>query len=202
MKKVLFVLLICTLLLSSFALAKEFPDVASTHWAYNYINELSNRGVINGYEDGTYRPNGTVTRAEFLKLMVCTDETRVSLLDDLENMYHMKFDTWYEKYTKISSKILKFKFDDNMNDPVNRLEMARIIKDFAVYDKISNSGSSSSVDFNDVKLLSPNDQNTIIFVRDLGIINGYEDDSFRPTNNMTRAEVSAVILRYTNQKGS
>ena len=45
MKKLLFVLLICTLLLSSFACAKEFPDVASTHWAHQYISELSDQGI-------------------------------------------------------------------------------------------------------------------------------------------------------------
>ena len=202
MKKVLFILLVCTLLISSMAFAKEFPDVASTHWAHQYISELSDQGVINGYEDGTYRPNGTVTRAEFLKLMICTDQTRVSLLDDLEKNYGLEFDNWYEKYRKMAAKILTFSYNENMNAPVNRLEMARIIKDFAMYDKLVESDSASSnVDFYDIKNLSANDQKTIDTIRKLGIISGYEDETFRPTNNMTRAEVSAVILRYKNKKG-
>ena len=97
MKKVLFILLICTLLISSMAFAKEFPDVASTHWAHQYISELSDQGVINGYEDGTFRPDKKVTRAEFMKLVVeCLDK---GIFEEAEKMLsNAELPNWYDKY--------------------------------------------------------------------------------------------------------
>ncbi len=70
MKKIFLLLLLVLTLVSSFVFAKDFSDVESNHWAFKYIDELSEKGVINGYEDGTFKPNGTVTRGEFIKLVV------------------------------------------------------------------------------------------------------------------------------------
>ena len=42
----------------------KFKDVPDTHWAYKAIEELSEKGIINGYEDGTFKPDAPITRAE------------------------------------------------------------------------------------------------------------------------------------------
>ncbi len=51
------------------AMAKEFPDVASTHKHYVSIDYLSDQGVLNGYDDGTFQPERLVNRAEALKMI-------------------------------------------------------------------------------------------------------------------------------------
>lgn len=43
---------------------KSFSDVPSSHWAAKYINSAATRGWVNGYADGTFRPNNSITRAE------------------------------------------------------------------------------------------------------------------------------------------
>ena len=43
----------------------DFSDVAAESWYNNAISTLSNMGIINGYEDGTFKPNAPITRAEF-----------------------------------------------------------------------------------------------------------------------------------------
>ena len=43
---------------------KSFSDVPSSHWAAKYINFAATRGWVNGYADGTFRPNNSITRAE------------------------------------------------------------------------------------------------------------------------------------------
>lgn len=48
----------------------EFSDVKSTAWYYEYISLLASYGIVNGYEDGTFRPNNLVTRAEFITMLV------------------------------------------------------------------------------------------------------------------------------------
>ena len=48
---------------------KTFTDVANTHWAYKSISSASAKGWINGYEDGTFRPDRAITRAETMTLV-------------------------------------------------------------------------------------------------------------------------------------
>lgn len=43
---------------------KSFSDVPGSHWAAKYINFAATRGWVNGYADGTFRPNNSITRAE------------------------------------------------------------------------------------------------------------------------------------------
>jgi hypothetical protein len=47
----------------------RFKDVPETHWAYKAIEELAEKGIINGYEDGTFKPNEPVTRAEIATII-------------------------------------------------------------------------------------------------------------------------------------
>lgn len=48
----------------------QFSDVLSTHWANSFIIKASSLGVIGGYEDGTFRPDETVTYAQALTMVV------------------------------------------------------------------------------------------------------------------------------------
>jgi S-layer family protein len=74
MKKVLSLVLVLAMVLSSMSFAfgaSTFEDVADTDYA-KAIETLTALGVVTGYEDGTYRPEKTITRAEMAKLMVIT----------------------------------------------------------------------------------------------------------------------------------
>ncbi len=50
--------------------AFAFPDVSEDHWAVKQITELSERGIIVGYPDGTFQPDDNVTRAEFASMTI------------------------------------------------------------------------------------------------------------------------------------
>ena len=69
MRKLLCILLLCALL-SVPAAAISFSDVPAGEWYHPYITQLSEKGIVNGYEDGTFRPDGTVTWGEALKLIL------------------------------------------------------------------------------------------------------------------------------------
>lgn len=45
-----------------------FSDVAPSHWAYSYIASAAEKGWVNGYSDGTFRPENSITRAEVVKI--------------------------------------------------------------------------------------------------------------------------------------
>jgi len=50
----------------------NYPDVPSTYWTYEQINHIGTMGIIKGYPDGTFRPDGNITRAELSTLLVRT----------------------------------------------------------------------------------------------------------------------------------
>jgi len=78
MKRILFLLffvLIC-LGLGQAASAQTFTDVQD-HWAKGYIDQLFEAKVISGYPDGAFRPDGHITRAEFIKALVSSSEQRL-----------------------------------------------------------------------------------------------------------------------------
>ena len=55
--------------LASQALAAGYKDVAVDYWAEDYITELSAKGFFSGYEDGTFRPDGTITYIETFSML-------------------------------------------------------------------------------------------------------------------------------------
>ena len=59
-------LVLASLLLCTAVSAAEYTDVSDTHWAYKQIDYLS--AEITGYPDGSYKPEKSVSRAEFLTL--------------------------------------------------------------------------------------------------------------------------------------
>ena len=71
-KKNLSLILIITILFSfnfSIVNAATFSDVDSTHWAESYINQMRRNKLLNGYEDGTFRPENEVTTGEYIKIL-------------------------------------------------------------------------------------------------------------------------------------
>ena len=47
-----------------------YSDINNEHWAYEAINELTNKNILSGYPDGTFRPNSNITRAEFCSIII------------------------------------------------------------------------------------------------------------------------------------
>ena len=69
--KSVFKLALSTMVLSCTLMpAMAFPDVDSTHWAAKQIEELTEKGVIVGYPDGSFKPDADVTRAEFATMAI------------------------------------------------------------------------------------------------------------------------------------
>ena len=245
MKKLSIVIVVIALLIFTnvAVFALDFSDVPSSHWAYTYVNDLSNKGIINGYEDGTFRPSNTITKAEYIKLLdgcVASKSEMASMIAQMEFSEH-----WYDSFVNYSNRVLSTKYvGDELKSTVNRIEMATMLVDYANYAGLSVEASSSGgyteveleelfklgegnltysdigsdgyiyvelkrnndvtteivaetelPDYEDIHSLSQKDQDTIIYASQLGLIAGYEDDTFRPYNIMTRAEVATIIYR-------
>ena len=62
--------IIVLLLCGNLVFAQEYTDLEESHWAYNYIQMLTDEGVVVGYPDGSFHPNEYVTRAEFASMAI------------------------------------------------------------------------------------------------------------------------------------
>ena len=189
------------LLICSVCLAKEFPDVESSHWAYKYIDELSNQNIINGYEDGTYQPSGTVKRSEFIKLVIAACLPEDEDVDDIPK----SFNHWAAPYVWFAEQygvVAKGEYTkDNIEEPITRLEMVKLISNAdllllenAVLDE------RPEQEFMDVADLSDEDYYLLCHAYNKGLVKGYEDFTFKPDQTMTRAEAATMIWRFNGGK--
>jgi len=109
-----------------------FTDVDLESWKARYINKAKEEGYINGYEDGTFRPDEGVTRAEALKIVLSIAEVELDkkliqgeLFDDVPiNSWFAKFVEFAKKNNIVSGKT-NVTFDPN--GKVTRAEAAKII---------------------------------------------------------------------------
>ena len=180
------------------AMAKSYSDVPENAWYQDYLTQLTDKGGINGYEDGTFRPEGTVTAAEFVKTLVTLT---MGEPDNNINGPNWASKYIYEAVTK--NIITEAEVGSDWNQPISRRNMA--IASINTLTKVLGETPAQVLtpaiklkDYNDFK---DDDYGNygIAECYVLGIINGYEDKTFRPDNNMTRAEMCAVMMRIIDK---
>ena len=107
----------------------SYSDVAETAWYNNAVSTLSRMGILGGYEDGTFRPNASITRAEFAKIAVSFFE-----YEDIsaENIFtDVAAGSWYENFVAVAAKLgLIEGYAGNVyrpNESITRAEACTII---------------------------------------------------------------------------
>lgn len=191
MKKILF--FVSFFLLSFTAFAGSFPDVPQDHKNYEAIEYLDEKGIINGYADGTFGPSNLVNRVEALKMIVNAlnikhDETYDILFPDV------KKDDWFFSYVMGAQKAAvvsgykdgKFK----PGDPVNLAETLKMVLSSA---KIKFPIVSEDI-YSDVK---KNDWFAayMMYSRNHNIILSDDYGAVHPDQSMTRAAFAEVLYR-------
>ncbi len=165
-----------------------FTDIDSSHWAYSYILDLTQQGIIKGYADNTFRPAATITRAEFAK-MIC-----LAMGWELDSAVEASFSdvsgsSWMYEYVETArahgsiSGYPGGTFKPNKN--VTRAEIAKIIS------QTLNLAPGSS-GLNDISSSWARD--SISSCVTAGIVGGYADNNFRPANTASRAEAAKMIV--------
>ena len=193
------ILLFLTLMVLTFAsatstLAVEFSDLSKDHWAYENITTLANKGVINGYPDGTYLPENSVTRGEFLKLILTASVGNKAFESNSNSSEHWAMK--YASYAEENDLLMMGTSIDNLDDGISRLEMAVILARVSLVKGFDEYDTSARTDFSDIADLPNGGDVYIKYVASLGLLNGYPDGTFGPNKTMTRAEVATVISRF------
>lgn len=185
-----------------------FKDVANNHWANAAIQQVAAKNIIEGYPGGLFKPSNQVTRAEFAAMLVRampTDQSKTHAFTDVPASH------WA---TEAINKALAIGFI-NANDfkdrkfepnkPLTRAEMAKWMANGLA--SIEADYKQAIEDTKDTLLPIPEyykgglnkaDIPYIAVTMGTGLLNGYQDYSFKPNGTTTRAEVAALLVRFLN----
>ena len=176
-------------LLSSSMSAYAVNDI-SNHWAKDYIEKFIDAGVINGYEDDTFRPNNNMTRAEFATVLS-------KLLDDpsvpTDHRYtDVPESAWYfDAVQKLCT--LQIISEDEKFNPQNNITREQVMVMLARATRLTATDTSVVNKFSDANTISDYALDAVAAFVENGYTNGYQDGTIRPKNNITRAECVKLI---------
>ncbi|MBU8881116.1 S-layer homology domain-containing protein [Bacillus sp. FJAT-29790] len=174
--------------------ALPFKDVDLKHWAVKEIAYLSDQGIIKGYQDGSFNPNATVSRAQAATMIaralyLDTDNRPAPGFTDVPKNH------W--AYGAIAALVAEGIYPNvqkfNPNDPLTRDEMARILVN--AYE-LTGKNNNEYTDVpgrhwahNYISALAANK-----------ITTGYNDNTFKPNNPVTRAQFSSFMARVMDDR--
>lgn len=180
----------------------QFTDVAEDAWYHDYVYDLVYRGVVNGMTATTYEPEGKLTRAQFVKLLACS-LADAETLKTYEGQHPFKDSEghWAEAYIAwakdkgIVEGVSATEFDPEA--PITREQMATIFGRYALKQGIElPKDAAPAGSFPDADKISEYAREFVELMRIAGILNGYEDGTFRPQGNATRAEAAKLFSLF------
>ena len=192
MKKVIIPFLVGSLLFStSFA----YTDESSYFWARDAVSRWQTRGIISGYPDGTFRGNSYITRADLViianKLNNFVEKNSKRVSTDIS-----EYDYFFNDIcTAVNKRIINVDGDGR----IRPREYATREDAMTVFAKLFNLSYGSNAyeylasKFSDGKDVDYNNLKLVAGFVDAGFITGYEDGTLRPQNNVTRAEIIAML---------
>ncbi|WP_179223689.1 S-layer homology domain-containing protein [Paenibacillus tyrfis] len=174
----------------------SFSDMTG-HWAAIYVDRLLGMGVVHGFEDGTFRPDQTVTRAQLVKMIAdalalktsgtptrfadrdsVPDWAKDAIADAVQagiiQGYEEKGAPWFKP-----------------EQPFTRAELVVVLA--RILEQNSANRTKEIAGFNDQKDIPDWAQQAVQATFAKKIISGYPDGSFRPGNHVTRAEAAKMI---------
>lgn len=183
--------------------ADDFTDVSRSDWYYQFVDYVTSKGYFNGTSETTFAPAENMTRAMFVTVLfrfdgAKGDRSQSAFTDVAPGEWYTDAINWAAA-NRIVDGVGNGKFAPN--DPITRAQMCTMIERYlALYRKawkvtLPETGSVSvMVDENAIPAYA------LAAVKQCqrhGLVNGFEDGTFRPNELSTRAQVAAVIYRMS-----
>lgn len=183
--------------------ADDFTDVSRSDWYYQFVDYVTSKGYFNGVADKTFAPADNMTRAMFVTVLfrfhgAKGDRSQSAFTDVAPGEWYTDAINWAAA-NRIVDGVGNGKFAPN--DPITRAQMCTMIERYLdLYRKawkvtLPETGSVSvMVDESAIPAWA------LAAVKQCqrhGLVNGFEDGTFRPNELSTRAQVAAVIYRMS-----
>jgi len=182
--------MLLTIMMPSFAFGavKDYYG----HWAEDTIDEWFAKDLIEGYPDGTFVPENQVTRAEFMTMVNSsfkfTEKAEIDFSDvDVNDWYYQEV----QKAVQADYIIGDGDKTARPDSKITRQEAAIIIARIKNLDD----NASSAEKFKDFDKIASWSVGGVGAVTEAKYVIGYEDDTFRPTRNITKAEALVTVDR-------
>ncbi len=182
-----------------------FKDIPG-HWAVKDIISLKEAGFINGYPDSSFKPENTITKAEFIVMLgrILSKEYPDAPVYTYENLFIDDVNHWSYKEALNTFKYMQsidithiFQDDFSPDQPINREEVVAVLHSILKNNKNYQYTPNATIVLNDTD--SSNFPNSIVFSLKYNLVKGYPDNTFKPKGNITRAEISAVLVRMLSK---
>ena len=184
--------------------ADDFTDVSRSDWYYEFVDLVTSKGYFNGVADKTFAPAENMTRAMFVTVLfrfhgAKGDSSQSAFVDVAPGEWYTAAINWAAA-NKIVDGVGNGKFAPN--DPITRAQMCTMIERYLdLYRKawkvtLPETGSVSVMV--DESAIPAYALAAVKQCQRHGLVNGFEDGTFRPNDLSTRAQVAAVIYRLSH----
>lgn len=182
--------------LMALPVSAAFSDVAGGRWYTESVEWASSSGYVSGYEDGTFRPDQEVTRAEFCAIMNKVLNLRIPAWSSFSDV---PSSAWYTSAVRncVRAGIIAGYSSDRFGpeDPVTRQQAAVILS--RSYDLLRAGGRSK---FSDDSRIADYAVGYVKAMVTAGFMAGMGSNQFQPTNNMTRAQMVTMLHAISQGK--
>lgn len=179
----------------------DFTDTKS-HWAREYIGRLAARGIVNGMGANYYKPDDSLTRAQFLTMLAKTIYGLDTTQTASAGFKDVPAAEWYYSYVNwgFATGIVKGIDDVTFapNEKITREQMAIMLNNFTKSNNLILPETNATMNFKDGSSINEWASESVTKIVSSGIMGGYPEGDFKPQGNATRAEAAAVLYKYIN----
>ncbi|MGN0106601.1 MAG: S-layer homology domain-containing protein, partial [Hominilimicola sp.] len=197
--------------------ASKFNDINTENyaWAREYINSMAQKGLISGYEDGTFRPDNDVTRLEALSLfaraMGSNDEANSQVLeiahekyDAVIKNYDLKWGDDEIAYLMYKGALKKTDLDTYLKDtekdtPMKRYEAAIIITKAMGGEEKALAELGVVLNYSDAREVPSNAIQYVSYATEAGIMEGMGEGLFSPNTAVKRSQMAVMLSRTVDK---
>ena len=201
MKKILSFILTLSIILTSFISIDKvyannaFTDVNSSDWFYSNVIEMVGLNIVNGYPDGTFKPQGQLKADEFIKMLIIGMGYQPKATDSTY---------WADGYIQKAEelKIVDKTFIADYRYNLTREQAAKIIVNTIFLKEARQSNTYDEYirkAIADYYLIADKYKQDMIDCYNLGIMQGNDYSMMNPKSTITRAEATTVVLRMMNK---
>ncbi|MBR4933432.1 MAG: S-layer homology domain-containing protein [Clostridia bacterium] len=194
------VALAASLFAHSASAAGSFTDVPDGAWYTADVIRANELGIMNGTSATTFAPLKNLTRAEYVAILfrLSNGEENIefSFTDVPEGVWYEKYVGWAESTGIITGYGNAYTFGGN--ELITREQLMLMTSRYMDYKGIAFPDSADAVEFADKDKISSWAAKGVETTRLAGLVKGDKNSNFNPQNNATRAEIAAIVVRYTN----
>lgn len=175
---------------------REYDEVP--HEAKPEILKAARVGFLEGYEDGTFKPDDPITRAEFIKMLMGLVTNRTFNFEAVPTLYYNwagKFVTLAEMQGVIESGRYT---DEELEEPITRLEVVCMLAKAQIKMKGIPQSQLGHLIYTDIDGLTEEEKGLLLHAASYDLLEGMRDrtiDKFEPNKNITRAETARALVR-------